>query len=73
MENVINVKMSCFWINKENPSLISYNPENTSEWIPIQSECYHYGIDKPKQDEISYMHKGNKYYGYLLKLIDEKN
>ena len=31
MENIINIEISCFWINKENPRSVSYNPENTSD------------------------------------------
>jgi hypothetical protein len=68
MENVINVEMSCFWINKENPSLVSYSPEDTFGWTPIQSSRYwNCELIKPKQDEIAYRYKNNDYFGYLLK------
>lgn len=66
MKNIINVEMSCFWINKENPTVVSYNPENTSEYIPIQSSHYlMYELVKPKQDEIAYKYKNNDCFGYL--------
>lgn len=68
MENIINVEMSCFWINKENPWSVSYNPENTSDWIPIQSSRYfNCELVNPKPGEIAYRYKNNDYFGYLLK------
>jgi hypothetical protein len=68
MENIINVDMTCFWINKGNTKLISYNPENTENWTPIQSSRYfNCELINPKEDEISYKYKGDDYFGFLFR------
>jgi hypothetical protein len=68
MKNIINVELPVFWINKENPRLVSYNPEHTEDWRPLQSEFYgHSELVKPKDNEIAYKYKGDDYRGFLLK------
>ena len=66
--------MPSFWINKENPRLISYDPEDKDKWRPIHSEYYgHDELTKPKEGEISYRYKGDEHKGFLFKLSKLEN
>ena len=65
-KNTIIVEMPCFWINKNNPRAISFDPDNTEKWRPIHSEFYLTGIPIPKENEIAYSYKGSEYTGFLL-------
>ena len=67
MENIINVDMPCFWINKENPRLIKYTSDDTSNWRFIHSSYYGHGqLVTPNKNEFGYKLNGNDYRGFLL-------
>ena len=64
--------MPCFWINNDNPLEVSYAPESTEDWTPIQSEYYapEY-LYNPLSCNISYIVKDKYGLGYMLTFSKE--
>ena len=68
-EEIIEVDMSCFWINLDNPKEVSYNlfrPKENGNWKSILVEGYK-GPLTPVNNEIVYRLKNDSTRGYIHK------
>ena len=60
---IINVELSTFWYNIENPELVSY--QSNEGWRPIKVGYYIWGVPEPKEGQILY--KLDDYHGWILR------
>ena len=65
-EEIIEVDMSCFWINLDNPKEVSYQPKENGNWKAIIAESYP-GPLAPTNNEIVYRLKNYSTQGYIHK------
>ena len=65
-EEIIEVDMSCFWINLDNPKEVSYQPKENGNWKAIILEGYANSLI-PTNNEIVYRLKKYSTQGYIHK------
>ncbi len=65
-EEIIEVDMSCFWINLDNLKEVSYQPKESGNWKAIISESWPSPLTST-DGEIVYRLKKNPNRGYIHK------
>ena len=66
-EEIIEVDMSCFWINLDNPKEVSYQPKENGNWKAIILEGYANSLTPGNNDDIVYRLKKYSTQGYIHK------
>lgn len=60
-ENTIIVKTGAFFVNRENPRLVSYDFVETSHWKGVQLNTYINLPPPPTETQIAYVLEDNPY------------
>lgn len=60
-ENTVVVKSGTFFVNRQNPRLVSYDFVETSQWKGVQLNTYVNLPPPPTEHQIAYVLEGNPF------------
>ena len=66
MENIIIVESAAFFVNRQDPTQVSYDAVDTAMWRPVMLSTYAFSIPAPKAGEILYKLRGSDTRGAIV-------
>ena len=66
MENIIIVESAAFFVNRQDPTQVSYDAVDTAMWRPVMLSTYAFSIPAPNAGEIHYKLRGSDSRGAIV-------
>lgn len=66
MANTIIVEQAAFFVNREDPTQVSYDAVDEKKWRPLMLNTYAFELPKPNQGEILYQLRGSNTRGTIV-------